>query len=152
MNETRKRRESIGICVSIIVAYVAMDVLTMMYENAIAPGIQIGYVFKMNVESLVIALILALIPYERISYVWNHDLVRRWFEIKTKNNEKNMVIEAAVLYGILAGVCIWIKANFFLWNYRNFKLPAFAMTILMAWILVNSFRLIKSNVGYSLWI
>ncbi|MGN0413022.1 MAG: hypothetical protein ACI4FV_08290 [Lachnospiraceae bacterium] len=146
MSDTGKRRESIGICVAVIVAYLAMYVLTLMYEDAIAPGMQIGYILRMNMDGLVIALIVALIPYEKISYIWHRDFVQYWFGVRSRNNEINMMIEAAVLYGISFFVSIWLKDNLFQWKYRNVILLAFILTVMMAWIVVNSFKLIKSNV------
>lgn len=83
MTETKKKREPIIICLAVVVAYIAMYILTILYENAIAPGIQIGYVLKMNIESMVIALVLALIPYERLNYIWHRDIVGYWFETKS---------------------------------------------------------------------
>lgn len=147
MTETKKKREPIIICLAVVVAYIVMYTLTIMYVNAIAPGIQIGYVIQMNIESMVIALILALIPYERINYVWHRDIVGYWFETKSKNNERNMVVEACVLYLLFSVACIWVSDFFFRWDTRSIKLMTFIVSVFVAWILVNIFELIKSNIG-----
>lgn len=147
MTEMRKKKESIIICSAVVVAYIVMYVLTILYENAIAPGIQIGFVFKMNIESMAIALILALIPYERLNYIWYRDLVGYWFGIKLKNNERNMVIEAGILYFLFSIACIWINDSFFRWDNRNTKLITFIETVFVAWILANLFKLIKSYIS-----
>lgn len=147
MTETKKKRESIIICLAVVVAYIAMYILTILYKNAIAPGIQIGYVLKVNIESMVIALVLALIPYERLNYIWHRDIVGYWFETKSKNNARNMLIEAGVLYLLFSVACIWINDFFFRWDTRSIKLMTFFVTVFVAWILVNIFELIKNNIG-----
>lgn len=146
MTEKRKKRESVCICIAVVATYIMMYVMTLLYQNAILGGLHFANIFKMNVESLVIALILAIIPYERLSYVWSHDALGYWFDIKTKNNKRNMLIEAIVLYGILLYFCIGAKASIYPRDYRNLKMIALILTLLMAWIIINSFKLIKNNI------
>ena len=146
MTEKRKKRESVCICIAVVATYIMMYVMTLLYQNAILGGLHFANIFKMNVESLVIALILAIIPYERLSYVWSHDALGYWFDIKTKNNKRNMLIEAIVLFGILLYLCIGAKASIYPRDYRNLKMIALILTLLMAWIIINSFKLIKNNI------
>ena len=131
MTEKRKKRESVCICIAVVATYIMMYVMTLLYQNAILGGLHFANIFKMNVESLVIALILAIIPYERLSYVWSHDALGYWFDIKTKNNKRNMLIEAIVLYGILLYFCIGAKASIYPRDYRNLKMIALILTLLI---------------------
>lgn len=147
MSETRKKRESIIICSVVIVSYIAMYVLTLMYENAISPGIMFDHVFRINIESMITAVLLAIIPYEKLNYIWHKDLVGYWFGIKSNNIERTMLIEAAILYIIFWLSNFGLRSFFYFFVLKNTNLIIFIISIVMVWILINCFKLIKSNIS-----
>lgn len=148
MTESGKKTESIIICSAIAVTYIAMYVLTLVLEGKLySLGIRYDEIIKMNIESLIVALLFAFIPYERINDIWHKDIIGKWLGIKPKNAERKILIEAGIFYILFSGALICIKKSCFIhWDFRLTKIFAFIITLLAAWILINTFSLIKNDI------
>ncbi len=142
----KKRKEPMGICMVFVVVYLILYILTLSYENAISPGMNINYILEMNVKALVVMGVLMVIPYEKISYIWNRDFYRICTGIKSSNNHRNMIIEAVIVYGVLAFAANWINETFFRWRYGNTKLLCALLTMVIIFIMVNTFQMINNNI------
>lgn len=148
--EKNKRKESIAICIAIVAAYLVLSVIYKLDLIAIYQhDAEIArYLLKPDLKSLFITMILMCFPYERVGYGWA-DFIKH-FGIKTENRTKIITIEALVLYGIISGFNIWVNESlediYVYYRVRNTEtLSVFLLTILMTWVIVNSFKLIKGN-------
>lgn len=145
MTEKTKKWEAIFICVAVVVAYIMMYVITLMYENAISSEIYADIIIRKNIEALAIAGIVILIPFERLSYIFNQDIVRVFLFSKPKDSNKRLFIESAVVYGMIVFWCTLFKSDYYVSISKRTDLIQIVMTFAMIWFMVNSFKLIKSN-------
>lgn len=123
MEKNRKRKESIAICVSMVVAYFVLSFIFKLNTIKMYEIDDISSLLKTDVKMLVITMILMCFTYEGMS-----------------------IIEPLVFYGIAA----WILIESHTYYYRGYpyitkEIPIFLMTASMSWGIANSFKFIKSN-------
>jgi phosphotransferase system glucose/maltose/N-acetylglucosamine-specific IIC component len=105
----KQKKESIIICATVVVAYIILYALIRACDSVTSLGRHIYYyALEMNVRAIIIAGVLIAIPYEKILYIWNRDFFGKLTGKKSENNKRNMLIEVAILYGILAAILLMI--------------------------------------------
>ncbi len=145
--KTNKKAVLVGI--GIAICYVIMYIITILKENAI---VKLNYydfmsITKICVGTFLVTIIVVLIPFEDIGYIWKNDLLYKHINVKISDVKKHQLINAVILYLVVALFGIWYKSQFF---YSFFKMSlrySFIITLIVLYVLIHSFELLKKNLS-----
>lgn len=131
MKEIR-RKKNFAVWTAIIISYCTMYVLIFAADCAIPSinGIMWDHVFHRNLNGLFWGLLLALIPYEKIANYFGN-----W-----------RIFAGGVVYAFLSYLFIWYSSISFRRLDVGFKVISFCLSIMIAWIITESFTYIRKKI------
>lgn len=77
-----------------------------------------------------------ILPYERITYVWNRDLYRLMTGIKSTLHHQNMIMEAIGLYLIVGAGFLWLADSIFAVNSKDISVICILVTLMALYIIL----------------